>query len=97
VEARPPGQSGPDFGVSVGRVAVKNGMAVGFRGRLPVDDAEEGEEFLMAVTFAAFARNLAGRHVRGRERRNGPVGSVGRVRSRAWIRLFPSTDGSGSL
>jgi len=79
VEARPPGQSDPDFDVSVGRVAVKNGMDVGFRGRLPVDDAKEGEEFLMAVTFAAFARNLAGRQVRSRERRNGPV------KDRSWV------------
>jgi len=61
------------LGMLVGGIVVNDEMNVELGRRLVVNDPQEGEKLLMAMTLAAFADHLAGGHIEGGEQRRGSV------------------------
>ena len=76
VEARPLRPPGAHFRMLVGGIAVDHQMQVEILRRLLVDQPQECEKLLMAVTLVAFADHLAGRHVKRGEQCRGSVAHI---------------------
>ena len=76
VVARPPGQPGPDLGMLVRAVVVDDEMDVERVGHAGLDVAQEGEELLMTVAWAALGQDLAGGDVQGGEQGGGAMPDI---------------------
>ena len=71
--ARSFGEPSAHLGMLVGRIVVHHEMKVELWWSLLVNEPQEGEKLLMAMTLAAFAEPLAGGHIQGGEQRRGPM------------------------
>ena len=105
-------EPGSDLGMLVGGVVVDDEMDIELGRHIGLDVTQEGEKLLMTMARFALGDHRAVEHVESSEQGGRtvaavvvghafnvtePMGSMGWVRSRAWIWLFSSTQSTTAL
>ena len=70
------GQPGAHFGVLVGRVIVQDQMDVQIGGCFPINQAQKGQEFIVAMTLTAFSDDTSGGQVQGGKQGRGAMSYI---------------------